>query len=237
MNEQQFGTRLTADGVTFRVLTVNGWINNPTPDAALAAILARNDDAVLVQETSGILQGPLQRGLRAAYPYTSACPSQDLEIWVKAPILGQSCGLGPGLTGSLASVTIAAPGQRSLTLATTHLSHPYPPTAQAAERVALAARMRALTAGDVILAGDFNATPWSFALKRLDSALAPLRRRTIGWFTWPARLDELELAWPLPFLPIDHLYASPDWSLVSLTRVRIPGADHFGAEAVLARKP
>jgi len=225
------------EGVTFRVLAANVWLDNPAPSQAVSAILARNADAVLLQEAStGSLSNPLLR-LRAVYPFESHCAHSDLQIWVKAPIVAQSCGLGPGLNGDLVSVTIAASDQQSLTLVTTHLSHPFPPPAQANERQALAARLRTLGAGDLILAGDFNATPWSYAVKRLDAALAPLRRRTIGWFTWPARLDEVAQPWPIPVMPIDHLYASPDWGVARMTLVRIPGSDHFATETLLTRRP
>jgi endonuclease/exonuclease/phosphatase (EEP) superfamily protein YafD len=223
-------------GGTFSILDANVWSDNPTPGPAVTAILAQGTDAVMLQEGAGALSGPLQR-LRAVYPYVSDCPPSDEQIWVKTPILAQSCGLAPGLNPGLASVTIALPDGRRLTLTTTHLSHPYPPRAQAAERDALAARMRTLGPGDMILAGDFNATPWSFGLKRLDAALAPLRRRTIAWPTWPARLDDAALPWPVPLMPIDQLYASPAWGVARMTLLRLPGSDHFATRTDLVRQP
>jgi endonuclease/exonuclease/phosphatase (EEP) superfamily protein YafD len=81
----------------------------------------------------------------------------------------------------------------------------------------------------LILAGDFNITPWSRGMRRQDKLLAPLRRWTVAWFTWPARAAGF--AWPLPLLPIDHVYAGPAWGSVRLRRVRIPGSDHFATEA------
>ena len=147
----------------------------------------------------------------------------------------QTCGLG--MIGDFASVTIATPDQQHLTLVTTHLAHPFPPALQEAQRRALAARVRALGTSNMILTGDFNSTPWSYALKRLDASLTPLRRWTISWFTWPARLDDLGVPWPIPLLPIDHIYISPQWHVASLTRSRIPGSDHFATAAVLVRDP
>jgi endonuclease/exonuclease/phosphatase (EEP) superfamily protein YafD len=225
-----------SEGLPFRVLSANVWINNPSPNEAVSTILAQDADAVMLQEASAAVFIPSER-LRALYPYSSNCPALDVRIWVKTPILAQTCGLGPGLVGRLVSVTIATGDGRTLTLAATHLSHPYPPAVQATERAALATRMRSLGAGDVILAGDFNATPWSYALKRLDGALAPLSRRTIAWFSWPARLDDADLVWPIPLLPIDQLYASPNWAVAAMTRLRIPGSDHFGTVTVLVRRP
>jgi endonuclease/exonuclease/phosphatase (EEP) superfamily protein YafD len=223
-------------GAPFRILTANVWRDNPSPDLAAAAILALDADAVMLQEAAGSLSGQMPR-LKAAYPYSCDCGRSDEVILAKSPIVAHTCGLGRGLSGDLVSVTIATPDKRTLTLVTLHLSHPFPAPPQDEERLAVAARVRALGAADIILSGDFNSTPWSFALKRLDASLAPLRRRTIAWFTWPARLDDLSLAWPIPVLPIDHIYASPNWDLVRMTRVRIPGSDHFGTEAMLVRAP
>ena len=72
---------------------------------------------------------------------------------------------------------------------------------------------------------------WSHGMRRQDRMLAPLRRWTIAWFTWPARAPNGNLAWRLPLLPIDHIYAGPAWGQVRLRRVPIPGSDHFATEA------
>ena len=103
------------------------------------------------------------------------------------------------------------------------------------ERGALALAVADLDARHLILAGDFNTTPWSQGMRRQDAMLAPLRRRTIAWFTWPARLLRLTLNWPLPLLPIDHVYGGPGWGQVRLRRVRLPGSDHFATEAAFWR--
>jgi endonuclease/exonuclease/phosphatase (EEP) superfamily protein YafD len=106
---------------------------------------------------------------------------------------------------------------------------------QARERKALAAAVEGLDRRRLILAGDFNTTPWSHAMRSQDAMLAPLRRWTIAWPTWPARLPQWKLTWLLPLLPIDHIYAGPAWTQVRLRRVRLPGSDHFATEASLSR--
>lgn len=116
-------------------------------------------------------------------------------------------------------------------LATTHFSHPYRGDAQRRERQALAASVHGLDARRLILAGDFNTAAWSPGMRRQDDLLAPLRRWSIAWLTWPARLLAARLTWPLPLLPIDHVYAGPDWGAARLRRVRVPGSDHFATEA------
>ena len=51
----------TEGGQPFRVLSANVWGDNPTPDLAVTSILARNADAVLLQESNGALQVHLGR--------------------------------------------------------------------------------------------------------------------------------------------------------------------------------
>jgi endonuclease/exonuclease/phosphatase (EEP) superfamily protein YafD len=76
----------------------------------------------------------------------------------------------------------------------------------------------------MILTGDFNATPWSAELRRLDRTLG-LSRRDRGLATWPAQLSGR--TWRLPFMPIDHVYAGPDWATVSVERGPWVGSDHY----------
>jgi vancomycin resistance protein VanJ len=72
-------------------------------------------------------------------------------------------------------------------------------------------------------------------MRRQDAGLKPLRRLTRARFSWPARIDRLGLPWPVPVLPIDHVYVGSDWSLMSLNSVRITGSDHVAVEVTLRR--
>ncbi|WP_309644580.1 endonuclease/exonuclease/phosphatase family protein [Phenylobacterium sp.] len=79
----------------------------------------------------------------------------------------------------------------------------------------------------LIVVGDFNSTPWSFALRRDDAALG-IERRTQALYSWPAHW------FGPPFLPIDQIYAGPAWRTVSVTRGPRIGSDHYPVVAVLA---
>jgi endonuclease/exonuclease/phosphatase (EEP) superfamily protein YafD len=83
----------------------------------------------------------------------------------------------------------------------------------------------------MILTGDFNATPWSAELRRLDHSLG-LTRRDRGVATFPAQV--FGRPWPLPFLPIDHVYAGPGWATVSVRRGPWLGSDHYPLIVTLA---
>ena len=83
----------------------------------------------------------------------------------------------------------------------------------------------------MILTGDFNATPWSAQLRRLDRDLG-LIRRDRATPTWPAQA--FGHRWPLPFLPIDHIYAGPGWATVKVERGPWLGSDHYPLIVTLA---
>ena len=87
----------------------------------------------------------------------------------------------------------------------------------------------------LIVAGDMNSTPWSYALRRQDKTLG-LIRRTRGLFSWPAaEFGPWRLRTPLPFLAIDQVYAGSAWKTVSVTRGPFAGSDHFPVVVVLSR--
>lgn len=86
----------------------------------------------------------------------------------------------------------------------------------------------------MILAGDFNSTPWSFARRREDNGFG-LIRRTRALFTWPAEtVSHNRLPAPFPYLPIDHVYAGPGWATVKVERGPRLGSDHYPVVVTLA---
>jgi endonuclease/exonuclease/phosphatase (EEP) superfamily protein YafD len=230
--------RPRADGGGLRVLTANVWTDNPTPDAAIDKILERNADVVFLQESDGTVQ-PLLARLRPRYPFSSNCPGSGVQIFVKTPIIAHGCGLrgAPGLDFAWVQTESS---NEPLVLATTHFSWPFPPDGQRPQRIqraSVAREIRELTADALILGGDFNTTPWSFGMRDQDRLFAPLRRQTFAMFSWPARLNQLHRPWPIPILPIDHLYCGRDWRLSKISRLAVPGSDHLAIEATFLRQP
>src|SRR3546814_10032473 len=72
---------------------------------------------------------------------------------------------------------------------------------QAVRRRDVARALARIDRDALIVAGDMNLTPWAAAMREQDRALAPLSRMTRAP-SWPRAL---------PVLPIDHVYAGPDW--------------------------
>jgi endonuclease/exonuclease/phosphatase (EEP) superfamily protein YafD len=83
----------------------------------------------------------------------------------------------------------------------------------------------------MILTGDFNSSPWSFALRRTEKRLG-LIRRDKALPTFPA--TRRGFLWPAPVLPIDHVYAGPGWATVKVERGPRLGSDHYPLIVTLA---
>lgn len=109
--------------------------------------------------------------------------------------------------------------------------HPLPPMRSDAE-MRLRDKLRTLTDAawaeglPTVIAGDFNATPWSPALRQLDAR------------QW-RRTGSLQPTWPTPWwgtmgVPIDHVLASTHWQLAGSMRGPENGADHFPIRVDLA---
>ncbi len=230
-----------AQGATYRVVTANLYHDNYVPAHAAAAVIARRADAVMTQETDGSALDGIGLFFKA-YPYWTKCPGADVQIWVKTPVLAQGCGLNVPAAGwdtwgrSFAWLRTAGPDGRPITLAVVHLGRPYPLQRQVMERKALSEALHRLAPQDeIILAGDFNTAPYTFAMFAQDRVLAPLHRLTFWQPTFPAQL--FHRRWDLPLLPIDHIYAGARWRAATVSRFRINGSDHAGLQADVRLAP
>ncbi len=78
----------------------------------------------------------------------------------------------------------------------------------------------------LVLAGDFNSTPWSYALRRFVSE-AGLTRQTRNMMTYPTIFYLGDWVQTLPFLPIDHMMSSPGIVVHSIRTGPPAGSDHL----------
>lgn len=115
-------------------------------------------------------------------------------------------------------------------VATVHFDWPTHPE-QVREHAALPALIAHRPAERMILTGDFNSSPWSFALRRTEKRLG-LVRRDKALATFPA--TRRGFPWPAPVLPIDHVYAGPGWATVKVERGPRLGSDHYPLIVILA---
>jgi endonuclease/exonuclease/phosphatase (EEP) superfamily protein YafD len=221
----------SSGGAPYRVVAANVYRDNVVPFRAVPVLLDRKADALIVVESSGLERA--RALLAAAYPYSSACPDAGVEIWLKTPILAQGCRMPapPGAYKSVgrgfAWVRTLGPDRRPLVLAAVHLARPYPPRWQPIERRILADALAPYSGQRIMVAGDMNMVPWSFAMREVDRRLRPLRRWTFWRPTYPAVVKRQ----PTPaLLPIDHVYASSGWLPEQISRFRTPGSDHLALQ-------
>src|SRR5690606_33163560 len=126
--------------------------------------------------------------------------------------------------------TLVAPAG-ALRLIGVHLRAPTDPRS-AAERDRQLDALAALVAridGPLVVAGDFNLTPYSPYFEDLVDATGLRDSRTGSGpgFTWPS-------FFPLLGVPIDHCLVSPDVHVAALRRLSAFGSDHYPIVVELA---
>jgi endonuclease/exonuclease/phosphatase (EEP) superfamily protein YafD len=211
--------------VTFNVL----WRNEQTE--AIARFLLQEDaDIVLLQEMTDQHLAVLRPLLAARYPHMHVCLGRRLcrsAMLAKRPwVAVEHVHRGPETPEViLAQFDDAELG--SFHLFGVHTAVPSR-SRQASQLEWLIAR-RLETKGPVILAGDFNMTPWAYRMQRL-LASAGLRRHATFLRSWPTGG---QLGFPAPAILIDHVLTSPEIRTVSIETGPYLGSDHLPVVARL----
>lgn len=213
---------------TIRVMTFNLLSTNESYAELIEYISRLDPDLVLLHEASR----PWEVALESAdlgYELVRA-RSDDLIFGTFALVRGESLTAishGFGTAGRRAVELHYVPTGWSEPVAVLGV-HPVAPTDQ--ERAALrdaqlgfAAEWAADQAGAVIIAGDFNATPWSWPFRRLVSE-ADLLNSQAGFGLQPSFSAETNL---LLRVPIDHLVHSASLEVTSRSLGPALGSDHF----------
>jgi endonuclease/exonuclease/phosphatase (EEP) superfamily protein YafD len=183
-------------------LVANVYTANRRHDALLSLVRERNPDVIGLVETDErwlrALDGPLR-----AYEHRVLHPREDnfgIALYSRLPFIRSAI----VKLGSLPAVGVTvAVAQRELDLILVHVLPPISVeyTAERNEQLALIADLRARPGRGMVIAGDFNATPYSPTF-RASFEDAQFRRAGGLTGTFPAAL-------PAPFrIPIDHALAT-----------------------------
>ena len=211
-----------------RVAHFNTYIRN-TDLAATAREIERLDaDVVTLVEFDGSKRPVLQNLLRS-YPFQYICddvPYCHLAIVSKHPILAVSA---KGLWDGPAFINAKLGGaMQGLTVYGVHTTRFPRSRAQLRQIRAMVRHLEGQT-GDMIVMGDFNATPFSRITTTLEQG-AGLSRVT-HMPTWPS-------TYGLPQLAIDHVFVSPNIRVLADQQVGNPsGSDHFPIVMTLGYTP
>ncbi|CAN5199362.1 endonuclease/exonuclease/phosphatase family protein [soil metagenome] len=216
----------------YKILQFNVWEGNRDSAGTAAYIRTTGADIVMMEENSyGAATIPDR--LKDIYPYQIHCGQQSgrpcgvTVLFKHKPDRGGGQGPPPAVwtTNQLPKTTHWF---EAVALHNLWPTNPY----QAVQRRTMSGRVSGSAKGAIIVGGDYNMTPWSWAMRRQDKAYG-MERRTRAVFSWPARFDRFALA-PFPFLPIDHVYAGAEWKIVSIERGPRTGSDHYPVLVTLA---
>jgi endonuclease/exonuclease/phosphatase (EEP) superfamily protein YafD len=233
----------TATAPPVRIIALNVFGFRPTLQPTLNYLRRTPADFVVLSEVDRADRNALE-ALRGVYPYFTRCQSAPgcqtliLSRWPpltegETPLLAtRDLGLDSSPRWAAATYEI---GGAPVRLIGVHLASFRYADRRQEELAALARTARAAPAG-LIIAGDFNATPWSFTLRRFheQSGLSP---QTPPIASWPSPIpNTYGLPAPFPYLAIDHVYAGAGWRLTAFERGPPTSSDHFPVVARLEKQ-
>lgn len=214
---------------TLKVIQFNARRTNSDIQRVATWLIAQDADVIAVSEARHDLRDLLLRraGWKAAGAHGSLIIfTRNRYVRMNRPRLPK----GSELT--FVNATYAHSGG-PMEIVTVHLDWPTRPGFRRQPRDLESVILR-LPRKRMLLLGDFNITPWSIHMRRLDHSLDLIRRdRAVA--TYPAQI--LGRPWPLPFLGIDHVYAGSGWATVKVERGPWLGSDHYPLIVTLAPSP
>lgn len=215
-----------------RVITFNVLVHNTRMDDVATFLNSSDADIAILQEVTPAQRETLRELVKPHYPYITG--ETDVVIFSRYLSRGG---------GQIETHQIDMLAPRPMLLWTTfdidgfafdvagvHLAYPFNPDDQAADVPQLIdfalKRQRPL-----IVAGDFNLTPWSVKLQRFTQETG-LKRYNTFLPTWP--MDKL-----LPFVTIDNVFASDDFAPIKVDTAPANGSDHrpLIADIALVKQP
>jgi endonuclease/exonuclease/phosphatase (EEP) superfamily protein YafD len=227
-----------SQAVTVRFLTLNALVGRADPAAIFGYVRELHADVLAIQELTPELVGKLtDAGLPELLPfsYLDARPGHTgVGLWSSRPLTPLPAVPGTWNPMPRAELDVGWP-------VTITVLHPLAPLrgGQPGWQLDLDRLRAALTgtAGQQLVAGDFNASRDHAVFRRLlaaqfvDCADAAQHRPWPG-FTWPANRR-----YP-PLMRLDHILVSQPGAIVREARtVSVPGTDHRGVLAVVELQP
>ncbi|UJW85806.1 endonuclease/exonuclease/phosphatase family protein [Devosia sp. SL43] len=217
-----------------RMMTHNLFGMNYEMEKVSAAIFAEDPDIIVFQEYFGEQATELHPLLLERYPYFVRCRGgkrANLGMYSRIPFEQVEDGACPDnayVTTRTAHILakFETPDGKPFSVITTHMDWPIPVQRQRDQLTALSEVLDKIE-GPMILAGDFNSTPWSYSL-RAFVAENGLVRQTVNLVTYPLRWFYFG-AWrdTLPFLPLDHVMTRGGMTVHELHAGRRTASDHL----------
>lgn len=232
---------MPADGrPVFKLMTHNLFGLNHNMERVEAVIDSEQPDIITFQEYFSDQSSQLYPMIKDQYPYFAQCRGgkrANIALYSKLPFVeAESDGACPNdaygkqRTARILA-TFAPPGGTPFSVMTTHLDWPVPVARQSMEFEELTVAVSD-TKGPLIVAGDFNSTPWSYALRdfAMRAMLDRQTRNIVSFpmrFTVPRRLHADGMLETIPVLPIDHVLTRGGIDVHDVRAASETGSDHL----------
>ncbi|MDJ0614058.1 MAG: endonuclease/exonuclease/phosphatase family protein [Rhizobiaceae bacterium] len=208
----------------YSLLHLNLLWNHDDPAPVVEWLDKQNADILSLSELSHVWE-PHIVGLHRKWPFIFHCPEYGkrggVRIYSKWPMRSDHdyC----GVYGTLGITSVVAPSGETLEVASLHLRWPWPASGPA-QLETFVPKLKNLS-DDFLIAGDFNATPWSNTVQRF-ATLGNLKT-VLG--IGPSWLFRELPSWLTRFigLPIDHIMHKGRVHVLSAERMEHVGSDHF----------
>lgn len=216
-----------------RVATFNLWRGNERMDDVAKFLAEAGADVVVLQEVTRDHGSKLRQALGSRYPY--GLGETGLIILSKHPIIAEGRvdrpGYPPWISLMLRWARLDVNGT-IFELAGIHLARPFYPELQQQDIAVLTQFVQSRTV-PLIVAGDFNMSPWTQKLERFTDATELKRYNTVH-LTWPMRWRNLQL---IPLVAIDNVFASRHFAAIATKGGPRLGSDHRPVIADIALAP
>jgi endonuclease/exonuclease/phosphatase (EEP) superfamily protein YafD len=208
----------------YKLMQLNLRYDNARQADVIRLIAREMPDVITLQEVSTSWR-PKLRAIEARYPYNLYCPTTKhiggVAILSRRPF---AMGTTPQCVGnSLMGLARIDFGGRSATIAALHLEWPWP-FEQASNVEEMRPYFQRLQ-GPMIVAGDFNAVPWSQTLKTITEVSKTHSAEGLrpSWFI----SGKLARAAGWIGLPIDHVLVSERITGTQVETLQPAGSDHL----------
>lgn len=217
------------DGTKLKLVSFNIHFNNSRLDKAEQFLKNENADIVVFQEVTPKQISLLER-LKEKYPHQISCASKfncKLAMISRLPWEKARTRDGTSFSPPVVLATFHDQQKKPFTIIGTHISWPLRPTQQDSDLKWLS-DFRKKEPGPLIIAGDFNHTPWSWRLTRFAHSTG-LKRHATFTTSWPA-------GGLFPVFLIDHFFSSEEVQNIETWTGPDLNSDHLPVISVIGIK-
>jgi endonuclease/exonuclease/phosphatase (EEP) superfamily protein YafD len=208
-----------------KLTTFNTSVINTNIDAISAEVRRLDPDIAILMEFNDRKRAVLDK-IRDLYPYDAGCvPRRHCHFLMLSKLPFESAEVREGWNGPLMVRVKLGAELGGLNIVGVHAPRPPHVADQFSQMMVLEKYLEKLT-GEIVVMGDFNATPYSRLLK--DFAERMKLQRLTNLPSWPTVVQ-------LPQLPIDHFFVSGQIRLLERPRIGRPaGSDHYPVTVTVA---